>query len=185
VKITPAFAGRKQLMAMGRLSHEKGFDLLLQAFARLAPHHPDWDLTIWGEGALKEQLMQQRDDLALTDRVSIPGPTRSPREQLAASDIFVLSSRHEGFPNALCEAMASGLPAVSFDCKFGPGSIIRDNVDGLLVPTGDVDALVTALDRLMSDEALRDRLGAEAVSIVDRYSLANVAAQWEALLKRR
>lgn len=170
-------------MAMGRLSREKGFDLLLQAFERLAPRHPDWDLTIWGEGALKEQLIQQRDDLELTDRVSIPGSTRTPREQLAASDIFVLSSRYEGFPNALCEAMASGLPVVSFDCTFGPGTIIRNNVDGLLVPTGDVDALVAALDRLMSDEALRDQFGAEAVSIVERYSLANVAAQWEALLK--
>lgn len=185
LKLTRSFEGRKQLVAMGRLSREKGFDLLLQAFARLAPRHPDWDLTIWGEGALKEQLTQQRDDLGLTDRVGIPGSTRTPREQLAASDIFVLSSRYEGFPNVLCEAMATGLPVVAFDCPFGPGEIIRNGVDGMLVPTGDVDALVAELDRLMSNEALRDRLGAEAVSIVERYSLANIAAQWEALLKAR
>ncbi|CAN5595912.1 glycosyltransferase family 4 protein [soil metagenome] len=185
LKSTQSFEGRKQLMAMGRLSPEKGFDLLLQAFARIAPLHPDWNLAIWGEGALKEQLTQQRDDLDLTSRVSIPGPTRTPREQLAASDLFVLSSRYEGFPNVLCEAMATGLPVVSFDCRFGPSEIIRNNVDGLLVPTGDVDALVAALDRLMSDDVLRDRLGAAAVSIIERYSLANVAAQWEALLKAR
>ncbi len=85
----------------------------------------------------------------------------------------------------LCEAMATGLPVVSFDCKFGPSDIVRNNIDGLLVPTGDADALVAALDRLISDEALRTRLGAEAVSIVKRFSLANVAAQWEALLKAR
>jgi glycosyltransferase involved in cell wall biosynthesis len=185
IKPNQSSGHRKKLIAMGRLSDEKGFDLLLEAFSKLAPRHPEWDLTIWGEGALKEQLTQQRDDLGLTDRVGIPGPTRTPREQLAASDLFVLSSRHEGFPNVLCEAMATGLPVVSFDCKFGPGDIIRNTIDGMLVPTGDVDALVAALDRLMSDEALRTRLGAEAVSIVERFSLANVAAQWEALLKAR
>lgn len=175
--------GRKKLAAMGRLAPEKGFDLLLEAFARVAPNQPDWDLAIWGEGSLRDALTEQCDSLGLTDRVSFPGATKSPREKLAESDLFVLSSRREGFPNVLCEAMAAGTPVVSFACRFGPGTIIRDDVDGLLVPDGDVDALVATLDRAMSDESLRNRLGAEAVSIVDRYSLPNVAAQWETLLK--
>lgn len=174
---------RKRLVAMGRLSSEKGFDLLLEAFAKLAPMHPDWDLTIWGQGELHDELTRHRDALGLAERVRLPGATRTPREKLAESDLFVLSSRYEGFPNALCEAMATGLPVVSYACRVGPSTIVTNEVDGILVPAEDVDALAAALSRLMSDEALRCRLGAEAVSIVDRFSLPNVASQWEALVQ--
>lgn len=180
---TPA-AERKQLIAMGRLAPEKGFDMLIEAFARVAPSHPDWDLTIWGEGSTRESLIEQRDALGLANRVSLPGVTKAPREKLAESDLFALSSRREGFPNALCEAMAAGLPVVSFACRVGPSSIITNDVNGILVPANDVEGLAAALDRLMSDELLRRRLGAAAVSIVDRYSLPAVAAQWEALITK-
>jgi glycosyltransferase involved in cell wall biosynthesis len=173
------------LIAMGRLSGEKGFDLLLESFAKIAPKHPDWSLTIYGEGRLHDDLLAQRDSLGLRDRVNFPGPTRQPRERMAESDLFVLSSRHEGFPNALCEAMATGVPVVSFACDYGPRSIIRDGIDGVLVPNENVDALAVALDRLMSDPAERDRLGNAAVEIVDRFSLPRVAAQWEALISGR
>ncbi|HZZ83179.1 MAG TPA: glycosyltransferase family 4 protein [Anaeromyxobacteraceae bacterium] len=177
--------GPRRLISVGRLGPEKGFDLLIEAFARVAPGHPDWSLVILGEGSERARLTSLVDRLGLGPRVWMPGRVADPVPHLAAAHAFALSSRREGFPNALLEAMACGLPTVAFDCQSGPAEIIAHGRDGLLVQAGDVAGFASALDELMSNPAERERLGRNARDIAVRLSPERVGLAWDALLEAR
>jgi GalNAc-alpha-(1->4)-GalNAc-alpha-(1->3)-diNAcBac-PP-undecaprenol alpha-1,4-N-acetyl-D-galactosaminyltransferase len=172
----------KTLLAMGRLCEQKGFDLLLNAFAPLCKKSPDWLLEIWGEGEQRANLERLRDDLCLQQWVSFPGLVKEPYNIMSRADIFVLSSRFEGFPNVLGEAMACGLPVVSFDCPSGPSEMIRDGVNGLLVPSGNIQEMSSSLERLMTSVELRKSLGEQAKKITETYSLDKIINIWEELI---
>jgi len=184
VHSVPATAGGNVLVAAGRLTHQKGFDVLIDAFAQACGAHPQWQLRIWGEGPLRQELEDRVEGLGLADRIVLPGNSKRPGAWLDGATAMVLASRYEGFPNVLGEAMASGLPVVAFDCAFGPGEMIDDDITGMLVPPGDVAALGRALDRIMTDACLRERLGNAAVAAVSRYRPGAVLAEWSTVVDR-
>ncbi|MGV7221794.1 MAG: glycosyltransferase family 4 protein [Nitrospinales bacterium] len=177
----PAQSG-KVVMAMGRLQKQKGFDLLIESFSHIVKKHSDWTLVIWGEGHLRSSLENMRDELGLHEKVFFHGHTNKSYDAMRNSDLFVLSSRHEGFPNVLGEAMACGLPVISFNCPTGPEEIIRDGIDGILVPAENVTALADAMDKLMSDPIERNRLAKKAPEVIDRFALEKVMGKWEKLI---
>jgi glycosyltransferase involved in cell wall biosynthesis len=187
----PALAGgtadpaAQVVVAAGRLSTQKGFDLLLAAWEPVAAARPGWQLRIYGRGHLKPTLEATIAARGLGDSVSLMGVTHDIGAALATGSVFVLSSRHEGFGMVLIEAMSKGLAVVSFDCPHGPADIISDGRDGLLVPGGDVGALSAALLRVIDDEGLRRRLGAAGVESAHRYDRAEIATRWEDLLGAR
>jgi glycosyltransferase involved in cell wall biosynthesis len=170
------------VVAMGRLSNEKGFDLLIDAFAEVAPRHQAWRLEIAGEGPERAPLQQRIARHALEDRVQLVGWVDDPVRFLARASVFVLSSRYEGFPVALLEAMAAGLAVASFDCDSGPREIVRHEWDGLLVSPQDRRALAGAIDRLLANSQLRQQLGQAAREVVDRFSCQQFAEQWNKIL---
>ena len=183
-RISPATAhmgDRHILLAVGRLVKLKGFDRLLEAFTPLAGKYEDWDLAILGEGPERRALESQVLAAELDGRVVLPGRAGNVGEWYERADLYVLCSHFEGFPNTLAEAMAHGLPTVSFDCDTGPRDIIRHEIDGLLVPPDDVAGLNAALDRLMGNTALRTRFAARALEVRKRFSIERIAGMWEDL----
>ena len=179
----PIVKGKQHfVVAMGRMGFEKGFDLLLRAFALCVERFPDWTLRLVGQGAEQQRLRTLAEQLGIKDAVRFEPVTKEPERVLRESDLFVLSSRTEGFPMVLLEAMACGLPVVSFDCVSGPREMIRHGVDGLLVPPEDVDALAKAMATLMDDERERRRLAERAVEVTDRFGLPRVMAMWSEVL---
>lgn len=168
------------VVAMGRLVRQKGFDILIEAFSRCAGKHRDWSLVILGEGPERASLQASAANLGIADRVRLAGQCQEPAVILKGADFFVLSSRYEGFPNALLEAMACELPVVSTDCSGGgPRDIIRDGVDGILVPPEDVAALAGAMDRLMAHSDERRHLGTRAREIMARFSTERIMTMWD------
>ncbi|MFI6507814.1 glycosyltransferase family 4 protein [Streptosporangium sp. NPDC050855] len=177
------------VVAAGRLVGQKGFDLLIPAFAKVVERHPGWRLRIYGTGPKKEALLALTAEHGLSDVVALMGRTEHLDEEMAKASFYVLSSRFEGLPMVMIEAMTQGLPVVAFDCPTGPADVLTPGVDGLLVPARDVDALAEAMIRLIEDPGLRRRMGAAAAVTAREYAPEAVMPLWEdlfsELLERR
>jgi len=180
----PSWFGAKNVVGMGRLSDEKGFDLLIRAFADCAHLYSDWHLTILGEGPKRQALEELISSFGLSSRIHMPGTQQFPFPILRAADLFVFSSRYEAFGMALAEAMACGLPVISFNCPSGPGDIVRDGIDGLLVPPGDVEGLSQTMSVLMGDSLLRERLGQVASEVGKRFAPERILNKWINLIEQ-
>lgn len=171
----------KRVVTIARYSYEKGIDLLLQAWSRVEKQYPDWRLDVYGDGDTKPYC-QQLSMLGIDgSRCALNKRTNDVEGVYCQSSIFVLSSRFEGFGMVLLEAMACGLPVVSFNCPWGPQSIISDDDDGLLVKNGDVDALANAISRLISNETLRRSMSQAAQRNVKRFDINQIADRWRLL----
>ena len=172
----------RTIAAMGRLDPQKGFDLLIRAVAQCDAIGPHDRLVILGEGSERARLEQLIADLGLRGRVELRGVVNDPGTVLRDADVFVLSSRYEGFPNALLEAMANGVAVVSYDCPHGPADIIEHERTGLLVPNGDVPALAHTIARVLNNESLRKAIAASAQEVTSRYSIDSVMKEWSRVI---
>lgn len=174
----------KRVVTIGRYAYQKGYDLLLQAWAEVEKQYLDWTLDIYGMGDQTGYRQLMTDMGVDVYRCHLNGPVEDVTKVYQNSAIFVLSSRFEGFGLVLVEAMACGLPVVSFDCPAGPDEIITDGVDGILVPSGDVHVMAEKLMALMADEELRKRLGQQARRSAKRYDMKTIASQWTTLFEK-
>ncbi|MGI5249501.1 glycosyltransferase family 4 protein [Actinacidiphila glaucinigra] len=181
--VAPSTLDAKYVVAAGRLAPVKRYGDLIKAFVKVAAERPDWGLRLYGSGAQQEKLERLIARLDIGDRVTMMG-TASPIEpEMAKGSMLAVSSSMESFGMTIVEAMRVGLPVVSTDCPLGPGEIISDGVDGLLVPPRDVDALAAAMLRLINDDELRHRMGEAALEKGAQYDPTKIADACEALLE--
>ena len=172
----------KVVIAAGRLTRQKAFGRLVDAWAEVAPRHPDWRLRIFGEGPKRRSLRRRIRRRGIRDSARLEGFTDRLHDELAGASLYAMTSRREGFPMVLLEAMGVGLPVVSVDCYTGPRDIVTDGVDGRIVPEDDRAALAEAMSELMGDDRKRHAFGAAALEKVARYDLAIIAERWETRL---
>jgi GalNAc-alpha-(1->4)-GalNAc-alpha-(1->3)-diNAcBac-PP-undecaprenol alpha-1,4-N-acetyl-D-galactosaminyltransferase len=178
-----ASAERERLIiAVGRLTQQKGFDVLLRAFAKVASGFDSWRLVIIGEGDERGKLLLLRSELMLTDSAELLGQSADVATWMARAALVVQPSRFEGFPNVVLEAMGMGAAVISTDCPSGPAVLIEDGINGRLVPVDDVTALAQAMAELMSSQDVRKRLGLEASKVRERFRQDLIMAQWEECL---
>jgi glycosyltransferase involved in cell wall biosynthesis len=178
----PSDEKRTVIVAVGRLTRQKGFDLLLRAFARIATRFSEWTLVIIGEGAERQSLTRLRGELLLDGRVEFVGPTPDVLDWMAHAGLVVQPSRFEGFPNVVLESMGLGAAVISADCPSGPADLIEEGVNGRLVPVEDVGALANVMAELISKPDERARLGRAASAVRERYRQDILMDRWEACL---
>lgn len=173
----------RRVIAVGRYTHQKGFERLIEAWRLLSGRVPGWRLDIIGDGEERAALQGLIDAYGLEASVTLARPTNDMPAVYNGASLVAMSSRYEGLPMILVEAQAYGLPIVSFDCKCGPADVVKDGVTGYLVPEGDIEALAQRLEVLMRDDELRKQMGTAAREASERYSVERVMARWVELFE--
>lgn len=176
----------KTIAAVGRLNSQKNFKMLIDAFAKIHTEFPEYKLVIYGQGDTnntEEKLREQIKELKLEDVVFLPGFSSNIYEDIKKCALYVSSSNYEGISNSMLEALALGLPVVVTDCPAGGARmVIRDHVNGLLVPVGDVEAMYRGIKEVLTNEKLAESLGREAVKVREEYPIEKIADRWIELL---
>lgn len=172
-----------KVLAVGKQSYQKGYDRLLKSWKLVIEKHPNWMLDIYGSFDKKQDLKQLAVDLRISESINFHKPTKQIAAKYAEASIYVMSSRYEGFGMVLIEAMAYGVPCISFDCPYGPSDIIQEDEDGYLVANGDTLAFAEKINTLIEDNSRRKKMGANAYKNVQRYHVKPIALQWDSLFK--
>ncbi len=175
--------GIKKAMAVGRLEHQKGFDILISCWQEVARWFPDWQLDIYGEGAYREALQQQIDTLHLGDKVKLCGRHDNIMEVYPRYSLHLMTSRYEGLPMTLIEAQACGLPSVVFNFQYGASDIVTNGHNGLIAEQGNTELFTEAVIKMLSSEALRKEYGTHALAVGKRYSKENIFKKWIKLIE--
>ena len=177
----PAKLENKRIIAVGRLTEQKGFDILMSIAQIIKDEIPDWHIDIFGDGEDKSKLLELISEKKLESFVTINPPTKNIKEELLSSSLFVMTSRWEGLPMILLEAKACGLPIVSFDCPEGPADVIRDCEDGFLIECGDISALSEKIILLGKNQELRKQFGMMAKQSSNKYTASSIFIKWNDL----
>ncbi len=173
----------KRIIAVGRFIAQKGFDLLIDAFALIHKQYPDWSLDIYGEGQDHELLNHKITSYSMQSQVRLLPPEKDIRQEFLNSSLLLFPSRYEGFGLVLTEAMECGLPCIAFDCECGPSEIIEDGITGYLVPVGDVKGLSEKMEQLITHPTLLHEMGENARKAVKRFYPENIMHSWELLFE--
>jgi glycosyltransferase involved in cell wall biosynthesis len=182
--VLPEQKKQKTIIVVGRFNYQKGFDLLIQAWISVHRKYPDWHIHLYGEGEDEGLLRDYIRAYHLGTSFVIHPPTSDIMNKYMESDFYVMSSRFEGFGLVLIEAMACGIPCVSFDCPHGPSDIIKDGEDGVLVENGNVEQLAEKMCWMIEHEEERKEMGRKARENVKRYLPENIIPQWEHLFEK-
>lgn len=170
------------IVSAGRLTHQKGFDLLIEAARRVLPDHPEWQWYILGEGEQRSELEHLVAQYNLTEQIQMPGMVNI-NDFLSKASFFVMSSRFEGLPMVLLEAKAHNLPIISFDCQTGPAEIVNNDVNGLLVPPENTNMLSEAVETLINSKEQRIKYSSHAQEGREQFSATHITKQWNALIQ--
>lgn len=174
----------KKIISVGRYADQKGYDLLIEAWSKIASDYPDWEVNVYGNGEQEEQLRDLVTKNNIENSFKLNPPSKNIKDKYLESSIYVMSSRFEGFGLVLIEAMSCGLPCISFDCPHGPAEIINNGKSGILVENGNTDKLADAMEDLMNDEEKRIRMGQRAQEMAQKYSPDNIMNRWVELFNK-
>lgn len=168
------------ILSVGRLDKNKAHEQLITAFHTIRPE--GWKVQIIGDGVKKQELLDLISSYNLGDKIEIISKVKNIHKYYNEASVFVFTSKTEGFPNALLEALHFGLPCISTNCNFGPSDLIEDGVNGNLIPVNNLEALTTKLSNLLSDKDLQKQFSIKGKQSTEKYISKNVVAQWEALI---
>ena len=173
----------KKIISIGRLEHQKGYDILIDVWNIISKKYPDWTLEIYGEGSERENLQNKVNKLGLGKSFLLKGVVKNIQDKYLESSIYVMSSRYEGFGMVLVEAMSCGLPVISFDCPCGPKDIIKNNEDGFLIEFGNIEKMAKKIEELIINGEKRKLFGKNAKKNVQIFSQDKVMNQWKELFE--